>query len=203
VQPALAFALVFVLATRVASPQPQAEEKDSYEICSMLLRTEMPADWKVTGWAIRQETRTLNGESGGGAEGICLKPTPDRESIYRPLIQDYVAKNKKRAVLDRKFDLPQYALVGPAEIEEIGKHWRPRPPGSTSDKEKAVFPLNATVIFHVSAVGFNGDRTRALVYVGHNCGGLCGGGAYHLLVNIDGTWQVDRGYHGTSCGWWS
>jgi len=84
------------------------------------------------------------------------------------LIQDYVARNKKPAVLERKFDLPQYALIGPAEIEEIGKHWRPRPPGSTSDREKLVFPLNSTVVFRFSAVGFNSGRTRALVYVAHN-----------------------------------
>src|SRR5689334_4085304 len=35
------------------------EEKDSYDIYSMLLRTEMPPQWNITGWAIRQETQTM------------------------------------------------------------------------------------------------------------------------------------------------
>ncbi len=29
-----------------------AEEKDSYEIYSMLVRTELPSQWNITGWAI-------------------------------------------------------------------------------------------------------------------------------------------------------
>ena len=35
-----------------------AEEKDSYEIYSILLRTEMPSDWHIAAWAIGQETQT-------------------------------------------------------------------------------------------------------------------------------------------------
>jgi hypothetical protein len=41
-------------------------------------------------------------------------------------------------------------------------------------------------------VGFSRDGMRALVYVGHECGSLCGGGKYHLLVKKDGRWQVDE-----------
>jgi len=35
----------------------------------------------------------------------------------------------------------------------------------------------------------------------NGCGGLCGGGKYHLLVKNDGKWQGDREYRGGSCGW--
>src|ERR1035438_9534120 len=71
---AVAFALILPIATHVAayqSPvqQPEqgsandlkltaAEEKDSYEIYSILLRTELPSQWNITGWAISQETQT-------------------------------------------------------------------------------------------------------------------------------------------------
>jgi hypothetical protein len=106
-------------------------------------------------------------------------------------IEDYVAKNKKRLVLERKFDLPEYVLVGAEEIEAIQQRSR------VADG----FPFNASVIFHVSSVGFNRDGTRALVYVGHNCGSLCGGGRYHFLVKKDGKWQVDREHDGISCVW--
>ena len=166
-----------------------AQEKDSYEIYSMLLRTEMPPQWKITAWAIRQETQTFPtyGSSNGSNLRMCLQPSQDQESIYLPMIEDYAAKNKKKLVLERHFDLPHYALIGPTEIRAIQQR-------SRADDG---FPFNASVIFHVSAVGFNRDRTRALVYVGHDCGSLCGGGGYHLLVKKDGQWQ-DRG---VTCAW--
>jgi hypothetical protein len=169
-----------------------AEEKDSYEIYSILLRTEMPVQWNITGWAIKQETQTFpNGGSMGFSLNMCLQPTRDQEAIYLPLIEDYVAKNNKKPVLERKFDLPQYALIGPTEMQSIQRRSR----------VAAGFPFDATVIFHVSAVGFNRDGTRALVYVGHDCGSLCGGGGYHRLVKKDGQWQDDRDYRGITCTW--
>jgi hypothetical protein len=73
------------------------EEKDSYEIYSLLLRTEMGPEWKITAWAIRQEAQTFPsfGARTGGDVGQCLNAPRDQESIYLPLIQDYVARNKK------------------------------------------------------------------------------------------------------------
>jgi len=198
-----AFALTLLLlpiATRRAACQPPvpqseqgtgselkltaAEEKDSYEIYSMLLRTELPPQWKLTRWTIRQETQTFPNYGHNHTLRECLQPSQDQESTYLPLIENYVAKNKKKLVLERKFDLPQYVLIPP--------------PGGIYD---SVLSLNASVIFHVSAVGFNREGTRALVYVGHNCGSLCGGGGYHFLAKRDGRWQVDQEYHGLSCMW--
>jgi hypothetical protein len=208
---AFAFTLLLPLATRSAAyqrPVQQSdqgstnelkltarEEKDSYEIYSMLLRTEMPPQWNITAWAIRQETQTYPnyGATNSGSLGVCLQPSQDQESIYVPLIEDYVAKNKRKLVLERKFDVPQYALIGPTEIKAIQQQSR----------AASGFPFSATAIFHVSAVGFNRDGTRALVYVGHDCGSLCGGGGYHLLVKKDGQWQVDREYRGLTCVWGS
>jgi hypothetical protein len=42
--------------------------------------------------------------------------------------------------------------------------------------------------FRMSAVGFNRSRTRAMVYLSHACGGLCGEGRYHFLERVDGVW---------------
>jgi len=59
------------------------------------------------------------------------------------------------------------------------------------------------VIFDVSAVGFNKDGSRGLVYLGHHCGSLCGGGQYRLLVKKDGRWQADGEHQGPSWLWGS
>ena len=167
------------------------EEKDSYEIYSMLLRTEMHGS-STTFWVIEQETRTFPDFGDRVNNGVCVQPPKEQESVYRPLIDDYVAKNKAKLVLERKFDLPLYALVGPADLKAIYQRSR----------VAVGVPLNDPVIFHVSAVGFNRDGNRALVYVGHHCGNLCGGGTYHLLFKKDGRWQVDQEYRGAPfCMW--
>jgi hypothetical protein len=45
-------------------------------------------------------------------------------------------------------------------------------------------------ILTLSRVGFNADKTQALVYKGWSCGGLCGGGGYTLLAKKKGVWVV-------------
>jgi hypothetical protein len=44
--------------------------------------------------------------------------------------------------------------------------------------------------FVVSHVGMNLNKTEALFYVDHFCGGLCGGGDYFLMRKADGVWHV-------------
>jgi hypothetical protein len=58
----------------------------------------------------------------------------------------------------------------------------------TSDLE-ARFPNNLGY-FVVSRVGLNLNKTEALLYVDHFCGGLCGGGEYILMRKLDGEWRV-------------
>ena len=155
---AVAFALILPIATHIAAyqqpvQQPEqgsandlkltaAEEKDSYEVYSILLRTELPSQWNITGWAVEQETQTYPTFGVMSSIGMCLQPPKAQESIYRPLIDDYAAKNKKKLTLERNFDLPQYALVGPTDVKAIQQRSR------AADG----FPFNASVIFHVSAV---------------------------------------------------
>jgi hypothetical protein len=52
----------------------------------------------------------------------------------------------------------------------------------------------------LSAVGFNADRTVAVVYVGHSCGSLCGGGRFHVLQKRDNKW-LPLDWKGSSCMW--
>jgi hypothetical protein len=61
---------------------------------------------------------------------------------------------------------------------------------------------NPRLLFEVSAVGFNKDHNLALVYIAHHCGGLCGGGTYHLMAKKDGKWMPDRDFQGgPACLW--
>ena len=42
--------------------------------------------------------------------------------------------------------------------------------------------------YSVSSVGFNRAKTKAIVDLGHHCGGLCGGGQPHFLEKKNGKW---------------
>ena len=55
-------------------------------------------------------------------------------------------------------------------------------------------------LLEFSAVGFNPDKTIAVVYMGHSCGDLCGGGTFHVLEKIDGKWKPLE-WKGSSCAW--
>jgi hypothetical protein len=45
-------------------------------------------------------------------------------------------------------------------------------------------------VVRLSRVGFDADRTRALVYRGQVCGPLCGSGGYVLLEKRSGAWRI-------------
>jgi hypothetical protein len=112
---------------------------------------------------------------------MCLAPPADQLSVYRPVIEDFERRNQRRLTLQRKFGLPAYTLVNPA------------------DKTP---PQNPRLLFEVSAVGFNKDHNLALVYIAHHCGGLCGGGTYHLMAKKNGKWVPDRDFRGgPTCLW--
>jgi hypothetical protein len=64
--------------------------------------------------------------------------------------------------------------------------------GTKAGDFEARFP-NGGGFFVVSHVGLNLNKTEALLYVDHFCGGLCGGGEYVLMRKANGLWHiVDR-----------
>lgn len=64
--------------------------------------------------------------------------------------------------------------------------------GTKSGDFEARFPNNFG-FFVFSHVGLNLNKTEALLYAEHFCGGLCGGGSYVLMRKVNGVWHiVDR-----------
>jgi hypothetical protein len=101
-------------------------------------------------------------------------------------VDDYKEKNKTARRLERAFDLSiPYVLVEDQSLEALlagdrGRGWR-------------VFyeqhPDSGGVV-GLSRVGFNNDRTQALVFVQHQCGDTCASGNYVLLTMVDGRYRV-------------
>jgi hypothetical protein len=119
----------------------------------------------ATSWMIVEETRAFD---------LCLKAADDQATTYRDVMRDYKVKNTKSLALDRKFDLPDYTFITPIEWTR-----------STRNRMFAVF----------SAVGFNPDRTRAIVCYWAKSSGFC------AVFVKQRTWRIDRDWHGGACGW--
>jgi hypothetical protein len=106
-------------------------------------------------------------------------------SLSRATMNDYDAKNKAPHPLRPLFTLPNpYVLIGQEEIDAV---YQDQGAGWKRFAEK--YP-GAPGIITVSRVGFNAQRTQALLLLGQGCGTRCGRGLYVLLVKKHGTWEI-------------
>ena len=103
--------------------------------------------------------------------------------LLEETVDDLRAKNKETHAFTRRFDIKRrYVLVSEKEIEDIFKEG-----GGWWEEFYRRYP-ESRGFATFSRVGFNADKTQALVYQAHSCGGLCGGGGYVLLVKVNGVW---------------
>jgi hypothetical protein len=170
---------------RTASAPKPYVDSEAYEVYSAILPSEWP--WRVAhakSLVIRSETRDYE---------MCLRPEKESEELVGPAISDYLKVNGKTWLLQQQFgiELP-YQLTTDDELKAaLGRGgW----PGFYTQ-----FPDSGGWI-EFSAVGFNADKTVAVVYMGHSCGGLCGGGGFHVLQKKDGKWMPLK-WKGSSCFW--
>ena len=175
---------------------PVYDDDSGYEVYSAILpfhysdRTTRPSSI-----VIRQETVRSFGAfvDMGSATTTCLRPEREFENIVGPAIADYLRVNKTRWCLkDRlKLTIP-YQLI-PFEslhsfIQKEG--W---------DAFHKKHPESRGFI-DLSAVGFNPDKTVAVVSVGKWCGDLCGEGYYYVLQKKEGKW-IPLDWKGQKCSW--
>ncbi|HEY0322992.1 MAG TPA: hypothetical protein VGC66_18700 [Pyrinomonadaceae bacterium] len=103
-------------------------------------------------------------------------------------VNDLRVKSNEPSLLERKFAIDiKYALVGNEELEALFKE----DVGGGWEAFHRKYP-KSNGFLTLSRVGFNADKTQALVYKGWSCGGLCGGGAYILLRKKNGVWVVGQ-----------
>lgn len=189
--------LVLFCGTHIAVAQNTSaayEDADAYAIYSVILGNEWPVrEAKAKRLVIQIETEDYPGFD----DTDCLKPEKGEEEKSAPVITAYRSANKDPKLLQRKFDPNvEYELVSKASIRAF--FTKKSVAGWKDFYEK--YPESGGYIM-MSAVGFNADKSLAIVYVGHSCGGLCGGGYYHFLNKIDGKWFEGRWFKGTTCTW--
>ena len=124
---------------------------------------------------------------------MCLRPQGEWQEKIGPAISDYVRSNAKPSLLQPriKVGVPYRLIIADeltSAIQTAGwEGFYQRYPDSGGWME-------------LSAVGFNVNKTVAVVYMGHHCGPLCGGGGFQVLEKKDGKW-VALDWKGSSCAW--
>ena len=160
-------------------------DADAYEVYSVIL----PSEWPMS--VARAQTLVIHAET--KAYKMCLRPEKDWEEMIGPAISDYEKVNQKTWAIKQKFDLKiPYKIVNSDELKAAMADggW---------DGFYKHYPKSGGWI-ELSAVGFDVDRSIAVVYMGHSCGDLCGGGTFHVLQKKDGKW-APLAWKGRSCSW--
>jgi hypothetical protein len=174
-------------------PQPYLD-RDAYDVYA----AKLPEEWAWTEAhakqiVIQQETTVFPEMRHGDA---CLPGGDSFPEDWKDALADYVKQNKTTRLLARGFVIDKpYSLIPRREFQDffksgVGKGW---------EGFYGRYPDSGGII-QLSAVGFNSDKNRALVYMGHSCGGLCGGGGYSFSEKKEGKW-VRATVKGTSCAW--
>lgn len=178
--------LLFQGVNSTTGKAPPYEDQEAYEVYSAILPLEWPLrDAHAKRLIIQNETN--------GYE-MCLRPEKEWQEKIGPAISDYVRANAKPSLLQPRIKVGvPYRLIIADELRSTihTSGWEgfyQRYPDSGGWME-------------LSAVGFNVNKTVAVVYMGHHCGPLCGGGGFHVLEKRkDGKW-VALDWKGSSCAW--
>ncbi len=175
----------------------EEESEESYAIYSTLLKAELPS-WHLKRYAIEEWTQDMRSSP---RDPLCLEVAPRQKATYQEVIADYLAKNRRRHQLEYRFDLLDYLLLPPEEARKVSDLLFARNSNTSPNADNQPFYPDLRVVYTLSEVGFNHDHTRAIVYLGHLCGAMCGGGGYAVLVRRDGKWQRDTKFIGSVCAW--
>ncbi len=152
---------------------------DAYAVLRVLFAGHWPVSYlPAKRWVIQQEAAVFT---------ACADTPESAGADWQEAVRDYQEKNRQPHAVEPNH--PQgkpYVVVPKAAIDQAL---------STPDETfgwksfNRRYP-NAGGFIQVSAVGFNRDRSKAVVYVGHHCGGLCGGGRMFFLERHDDAWRV-------------
>jgi hypothetical protein len=181
---------LFAISQEIATPEPTSyDEAEAYEVYSAIL----PSEW--TWNEANAKTLVIGIETEPYA--MCIVPDKESEKIVGSAIADYKKKNERKWLLQRQFEITKaYEMISSDEINTIFNT-----EGTEGWKTFYERHPDSGGLIEFSAVGFNASKTVAVVYAGHSCGSLCGGGTFHILRKVDGKWKPLRLQGGTSCAW--
>ena len=162
--------LLVVLSITAATGQESSaeqpyEDADAYKIYSLLLPQEESYAFAGDALLIQQNTVAQD------ISGACLRQADaDR---FKSAIGGYNRVRQEKWVFQRQFQIAKpYRIVGTDVISALPDR-----------------PQSAVSYVRMSPVGFNSNKTQAIVFIQSSCGGLCGSWRFHFLKKVDGKWK--------------
>ena len=168
------------------------DDPEAYSVYASLL----PAEWSVR----VAHAKTLVFQQETGTNWKCMPSGKPLETDWKLVVDTFREENAGPRLLRTGFSLGiPYLAVPVAEIR-ASFHDVPNDPmlGWTGFYKR--YPDSGGYMV-ASAVGFDPVKRRAMVYMAHSCGMLCGGGTHHLLEKIDGAWREAKIPGVSNCFW--
>lgn len=154
--------------------------QEAYQIYSLLLPNEESYGLAKGRLVIQQDAAQKH-----EALNSCL--TNEAANKFRDAISDFNRQDAKGWILQRRFQIAKpYVLIDSGTIGRVF-----RQPGGWDSFYKR-YPNSGGYLI-MSSVGFNRDKTQAIVYTGSSRGGLCGRWSFHLLEKVQGKWKEAPG----------
>jgi hypothetical protein len=128
------------------------------------------------------------------ADNLCIKGDKKFYSTWGSTLRDYVVVNRVPRRLLRMFPIDKtYLLVPTRQLNELilKSHW---------EDFYTRYP-EAKSYVSVSSVGFNAQKTKALLTMTYVCGMLCMEGTYYFMEKQNGKWVRASVSNATSCAW--
>jgi hypothetical protein len=166
------------------------EDTEAYKVYAAILSTPLRAtdDSRSKNFVIQFETqRHIVPPEDKSSSPTCLHPDAESAKVIGTAIENFVKINQVKWQLQPKFNLAiPYQLVNPEIFIKEGWQSFPRKfPGTNG-------------FTYLSAVGFNADKTVAVVYKQVYCGLDCASGDYYVLQKKDEKW-VPLEWRGARC----
>lgn len=154
-----------MVGTAISQDAQPYEDSDAYQIYSLLLPREEAYGFAEDILMIQENAVAPD------ITGACVRPADaDR---FRAAIADYNRVREKTWRLQRRFQIPKiYITVGNGVISALPDH-----------------PPSVVSYVRMSPVGFNRDKTQAVVFMESSCGRLCGSSRLHFLEKVRGKWK--------------
>jgi hypothetical protein len=168
-----------------SSSLPAYDDAEAYEVYSaampmdssyqdsktvLILQTIPPSEWLI------------------GSPRGALHGDAEFNRTFAPIFDSFDKANLESKSLEQHFAIPKpYELISQHDIDTA---FRRRASNGMDDGWsgfRETFPESVGYLI-LSAVGFNADRTLALVYIEHRCGGLCAAERYYMLEKRKGHW---------------
>lgn len=181
----IVFLVGFICANFI--PAQNTPDLDEYSVYSDLLKEEFIGK-RTKQIVIKKETAVQNFSANEKIPTEGLQGS--LSSLKKETAEDFLLRNKQSAKLTDKFKLKvKINLVG----EEIDKIFIENNRNGSTENGWMIFHKRyptADGIITLSRVGFNKEKTQALIFVAFGCGWLCGEGNYILLEKQEEEWKV-------------